>query len=196
MLCFTYRDDFQLIGGFQECHSFDGTNTQKLASTEFKYPRCAVANYKNSAFVTGGNTRMGNGLKTEIHNYETDTWVSADDYPFSNGDKIVFYATAQTDESIFIIGGYTNGRPHTRTTIVAEYKNDSWSNVGNLLIRRYNHVALSLGSTVMIIAGGNHPDHQTVELLDLNTIESQMINPLVDLATGFFIVPSGYCSMN
>jgi len=48
----------------------------------------------------------------------------------------------------------------------------------------------------MIIAGGSLPDHQTVELLDLNTIETQMINPLVDLATGFFIVPSGYCSMN
>ena len=63
------------------------------------------------------------------------------------------YATAKTDESVYIIGGYTLGRPD-RSRTIAEYKDGSWSHVGDLIENRYNHNAIQLGSSVMIFGGG------------------------------------------
>ena len=47
--------------------------------------------------------------------------------------SICFYATTHTDESVYIIGGWT-GDSYTgsRTSVIAEYKNENWSNVGSL----------------------------------------------------------------
>ena len=75
--------------------SFDGTNTRIEASTEYRHLNCALGNYKNSPFVTGGHPgpefqqRHSSGLKTEILDYETGRWVTADDYPFALSNKYV-----------------------------------------------------------------------------------------------------------
>ena len=70
--------------------SFDGTSTRREASTNYQHEGCALGDYKNSPFVTGGYLSGQNGgLKTEILDYETGTWVLADDYPFSGSDEYV-----------------------------------------------------------------------------------------------------------
>ena len=66
--------------------------------------------------------------------------------------RIARYATVKTDESVLIIGGYTAGSPD-RTTIIAEYRNDVWSNIGNFVQLRDTHGAVILGSTIMIVGG-------------------------------------------
>ena len=43
--------------------------------------------------------------------------------------RISFYATASTEESVFVIGGYT-GTGFTST--IAEFKNGSWARAGRL----------------------------------------------------------------
>ena len=71
--------------------SFNGATTKPETPSIFphKYVR-ALGNYKNSPFVTGhSSSSSGYGLKTEILNYATSTWVQADDYPFSNTDEYV-----------------------------------------------------------------------------------------------------------
>ena len=69
--------------------------------------------------------------------------------------RISHYATAKTDQSVFIIGGFTAGRPgNDRIRTIAEYKDGSWRNAGNLVQARYNLGAITLGSTVMIVGGG------------------------------------------
>ena len=40
-----------------------------------------------------------------------------------------------------------------RTSIIAEYSNDDWSDVGNLRQPRFGHNAITLGSMTMVIAG-------------------------------------------
>ena len=62
------------------------------------------------------------------------------------------YATASTSESVLIIGGYTcDGAP--RTSIVAEYKNGNWKNVGNLTKAKEGHGAITSGSITMVVGG-------------------------------------------
>ena len=67
--------------------------------------------------------------------------------------RISFYATASTDESVFIIGGLHNGGSITRSSIIAEYKDGSWKNVGNLAQARNTHSAINFGSAIMVVGG-------------------------------------------
>ena len=147
---------------------FDGINFKKEASSLFPHLNVwALGFYKNSPFVTGQDSSI-NGLKTEILDYAAGKWVGAPDFPFSNGDRLVIYitldilsmlriscyATASTDESVFIIGGYTKGSPDV-TSRIAEYKNGKWIDGGNLAQARYGHGAITSESKTVII-GGTH----------------------------------------
>ena len=64
----------------------------------------------------------------------------------------MYYATASTDESVYIIGGYTAGSPG-QTSLIAEYKDGNWKNDGNLAQSRHLHGAISSGSTTMVVGG-------------------------------------------
>ena len=69
---------------------FDGVNFTREESSIYPHNEVrSLGNYRNSPFVTGQSNAI-NGLKTEILNYETNTWVEVDDYPFSNGDRFVY----------------------------------------------------------------------------------------------------------
>merc|ERR1712176_681554 len=197
MLCF-YKDNDST------CHSFDGATTKPETSSIFPHKTVrALGNYKNSPFVTGhSSSSSGYGLKTEILNYSTSTWVHADDYPFSNTNEIAFYATASTDESVFIIGGHTEGwsKGWGRSSIIAEYKDGSWKNVGNLAQARNTHSAINFGSAIMVVGG--YPlngDRINTELWDMESSGSQIIGesyPKEYKALGLFEVDVGFCSKN
>ena len=66
--------------------------------------------------------------------------------------RISGYATASTDESVYIIGGYTAGSPD-RTTAIAEYKDGNWKIAGNLAQARSGHSAITSGYTTMVVGG-------------------------------------------
>ena len=68
--------------------------------------------------------------------------------------RISHYATSSTNESVYIIGGYTNGNSAYRSTTIAEYKEGSWKVVGNLAAGRNSHCTTTSGYTTMV-AGGN-----------------------------------------
>ena len=148
--------------------SFDGTNFKSEASSQFShYYALALGSYRNSPFVTGENSGT-NGLKTEILDYQAGEWKQAAEFPFSNLNRCVqvnyksftcnsifsisCYTTASTDESVYIIGGYTNGSPSYISTI-AEYKDGDWKNVGNLRQGRHRHGAITSGPTTMVVGG-------------------------------------------
>ena len=67
--------------------------------------------------------------------------------------RICMYATASTEESVYIIGGYTGS--DTITTI-GEYRNGKWSIAGSLSQARDCHAAISFGAYTMIVGG--YPD--------------------------------------
>ena len=81
------------------------------------------------------------------------------------------------------------------SSTIAEYKDNTWNNVGRMQRGRAGHDALTLGSTVMIFDDSS-PD--TMELWNLETLEHQLIDisasPVNTKHGGFFLVPNGYCS--
>ena len=66
--------------------------------------------------------------------------------------RISHYATTNTEDSVYIIGGYTGGSPLTTSTI-AKYKNDIWTIAGNLKQGRSTHGAINVKGRTMIIGG-------------------------------------------
>ena len=84
-------------------------------------------------------------------------WVSIESIVFLYSVNILFriakYATISTEESVYIIGGYISESDYS--SVVAEYKNDEWFNIGNLQQARSSHGAITSGSWTMVIGGGS-----------------------------------------
>ena len=62
------------------------------------------------------------------------------------------YATVSTDDSVYIIGGFTDGSPSFTSTI-AEFKDGNWEAVGHLAEARCVHGSITSGSSTMVIGG-------------------------------------------
>ena len=70
----------------------------------------------------------------------------------------MLYATVSTADSVFIIGGITYGNEADRSSsissIIAQYKDDTWSMLGNLQQPRYRHSATLVDYSKIMIIGG------------------------------------------
>ena len=66
--------------------------------------------------------------------------------------RIYAYATVSTDQGVLVIGGRDHGPEH-ETTIVAEFRDGNWNNIGNLARKRAYHNAIKSGSEIMVIGG-------------------------------------------
>ena len=60
---------------------------------------------------------------------------------------IGYYSTASTPDAAYIIGGYY------QRTVVAEFKDDQWNQLGSLNKGRYAHGSLSVGDQTIIVGG-------------------------------------------
>ena len=57
------------------------------------------------------------------------------------------YSTGQSTDAAYIIGGtYAEN-------IIAEFKNDQWSRLGDLKQPRYNHGSITIGTKTMVVGG-------------------------------------------
>ena len=66
--------------------------------------------------------------------------------------SLSYYATTNTEDSVYVIGGRTGGSP-SKTTTIAKYKDDIWTIAGNLKQARYRHGVINVEGRTMIIAG-------------------------------------------
>ena len=65
--------------------------------------------------------------------------------------RIRYYSTVSTDDAVLVIGGdFGSG---SITSIVAEYKDGSWSNIGNLGQPTGALRAMRSGSNILILGG-------------------------------------------
>ena len=62
--------------------------------------------------------------------------------------KIAYYSTASTSEAAYIIGGY----PDT-PQIIAEFRSNSWRQMGTLAKGRDSHGSITLNGETMVIGG-------------------------------------------
>ena len=66
--------------------------------------------------------------------------------------RIHAYSTASTSEAAYIIGGAFT------SDILAQFKNDTWSQFGTLAKGRSNHGSISFGNEFMVIGGRSSDD--------------------------------------
>ena len=62
------------------------------------------------------------------------------------------YATTHTEDSVYIIGGWTGSLP-SRISTIAQYKDDIWTIAGNLKQARWKHGAITVKGKTIIIGG-------------------------------------------
>ena len=55
------------------------------------------------------------------------------------------------DDSVIVIGGRITG--NVRATTIAEYKNDQWTKIGDLVKGRFGHNSITFNGETMIIGG-------------------------------------------
>ena len=70
--------------------------------------------------------------------------------------QIWWYSTAATDQAAYIIGGNNSPDPdynNWQSTTIAEYKNDQWRILGDLIQGRNIHGSISIGQQTMILGG-------------------------------------------
>lgn len=77
-----------------------------------------------------------------------------EDYPFH--EAINGYSAISTEDNVIIFGGDTTGL--STTTTVAEFANDQWRRIGDLVERRTGHRAITNGNSVMNIGGREKPE--------------------------------------
>ena len=60
---------------------------------------------------------------------------------------IAYYSTTQTADAAYIIGGGNT------KNVIAEFKNDQWTQLDDLNTGRYYHGSITIGTQTMIIGG-------------------------------------------
>ena len=68
----------------------------------------------------------------------------------SKFSRIVGYSVASTPEAAFVIGGYDGS---SKTSVIAQFKNDEWSLYGNLQQSRGFHGSITFGTQTLVIGG-------------------------------------------
>ena len=59
-----------------------------------------------------------------------------------------------TDNSVIVIGGYSDGE---NSNIIAQFKDNGWSNVGELLQARLGHASIRINNEIYVVGGGVAP---------------------------------------
>ena len=65
--------------------------------------------------------------------------------------RISWYGSISTDHAVFIIGGYSDGKPSSK---IARYQN-GWNHVNDLLFARNSLEAIRYKDQVMVVGGSN-----------------------------------------
>ena len=73
-------------------------------------------------------------------------WLISENLRISN------YACVSTIDSVYVIGGYTNGSPPL-LNIIAEFKKGNWENIGAFAQPRASPASIISEGTVMIVGG-------------------------------------------
>ena len=119
------------------------------------------------------------------------------------------YSTASTSEAAYIIGGR-----HTRD-IIAQFKNDVWSQFGTLAKGRFRHESISFGNEFMVIGGSSLDDRLVyfqnifgekiffsdpeTEIWQFANGNNEIINPTLPdndyiYGIGLYLVPFDFCT--
>ena len=90
-----------------------------------------------------------------MFNIESSLWENKTDYPFC---EVMFddYSSVSINDFVLIIGGFckktedTNYEVHS---IIAKFRNNVWTQVGNLMIPRRFHRSIVMNDRIYVVGG-------------------------------------------
>ena len=113
-----------------------------------------IASYNYSAITTGSFQNPDCGLRTEIYNFELDSWSDGPDWIWPrdrpNSRSISHYGVASTSTAAYFIGGWDGSSP---LEMIMEFKNNTWKWHGDLLQSRAYHQTLTYNDEIVIFGG-------------------------------------------
>ena len=70
--------------------------------------------------------------------------------------RISSYATTSTEDSVYILGGWTSDSDTgLKCPTIAQFKDGEWNKVADLRQSRHAHGAISYGSLTMVVGGSS-----------------------------------------
>lgn len=172
---------------------FDGGIFESAGSSQYSHVyTLSIANYQGKPLTTGCYEKNGGcAVKTELMDLNTLTWSNGPDYPFTS-DYIANYATASTSEAAYVIGGRWS------QDVIAEFKNNVWSQFGTLTSGRHSHKSISMGDEWLVIGGLSDGTDATVTEIwnfenEQNTVINHTLGQAYSYGIGLFLVPYNFC---
>ena len=89
----------------------------------------------------------------EIFNIGSSSWETKSDYPFCT-DMIVDYSTISFRDFILLMGGLCHNDDSSEThSIIAKFRNNIWTQAGNLMTPRRYQRSVVMNDLVYVIGG-------------------------------------------
>ena len=90
-----------------------------------------------------------------MFNIETSLWETKTDYPFCE-ELIRDYSSISIHDFVLIIGGQCQKSTETSDethSIIAKFRNNVWTQVGNLMIPRRYHRSILMNDRIYVVGG-------------------------------------------
>ena len=90
-----------------------------------------------------------------MFNIESSLWENKTDYPFCEV-MLDDYSSVSINDFVLIIGGYcqiTVDRSREEHSIIAKFRNNIWTQVGNLMIPRRYHRSIVMNDRIYVVGG-------------------------------------------
>ena len=90
-----------------------------------------------------------------MFNIESSLWETKSDYPFCEV-MLDDYSSISVNDFVLIFGGYcrkTTETGHEVHSIIAKFRNNIWTQVGNLMIPRRYHRSILMNDRIYVVGG-------------------------------------------
>ena len=90
-----------------------------------------------------------------MFNIESSLWENKTDYPFCEV-MLDDYSSVSINDFVLIIGGYcqkTEDGSREVHSIIAKFRNNVWTQVGNLMIPRRYHRSIVMNDRIYVVGG-------------------------------------------
>ena len=155
-LCFSnFGDDEQWYG--RQCRILKQRSASTITGFEYEtesiidsiksHRGTRLANYRGFPLALG----CRDNAVLEMFDASTNSWVKKKNYPFSSVYNQ--FSVVSLSKSVIYFGGRYKNEGWTETNIVAEFKNEDWSKIGEMAMPRSYHSSIQMNQNIFVFGG-------------------------------------------
>ena len=65
----------------------------------------------------------------------------------------MYSGVVSLEDRVILLGGYTDGGQGESVKTISQYKQDSWSQIGELKLPRRGHNSILIGNEILLVGG-------------------------------------------